>query len=174
MQSIKAFELYFLLENHAISFQYLKLPKNSLSVRTDFCTVRRQSQHLHTHDYKVQPWTMMLISFELVFDFLVLFLFPYTTPPPSAGFSFQYVCKGPKRVSRMQATHQCIIDKDKVVPWNSVNIFSPDSCTKSSGHRRFVIPSYPCINKPLLDISIIENACSINQIKTHVFFIICL
>lgn len=35
MQSIKAFELYFLLENHAISFQYLKLQKNSLSVRTD-------------------------------------------------------------------------------------------------------------------------------------------
>lgn len=91
MQSIKAFELYFLLENHAISFQYLKLPKNSLSVRTDFCTVRRQSQHLHTHDYKVQLWTMMLISFELVFDFLVLFLFPYTTPPlprvfPSSTF----------------------------------------------------------------------------------------
>lgn len=78
MQSIKAFELYFLLENHAISFQYLKLQKNSLSVRTDsvllYCEKAKP-----TFAYSWLQGTTLdndADQFWATFDFLVLFLFP--------------------------------------------------------------------------------------------------
>lgn len=130
---------------------------------TCMCTVRWKSQHLHVHDYRVQhPMhdadqspNFVWANFRILSSFLIsvepcFLIFWYILIFNSFPAVFLHACLYKGRLSRMQATHQCIINKDKVVP-GSVNRFSPNSRKKkpSVPVNSLFRYMYPCFNKPL-------------------------